>query len=72
MRATLLSRSARPWLAAGTITLALMLAGCGGNDSPGAAGGTVQPTAANGSAPEASARPDQAGKTGACATRCAP
>ena len=66
MRPTLLSHSARPWLAAGTITLALMLAACGGGDAPGAGGGTLQPGAANGNAPDAS------GKPGTCASRCAP
>ncbi|MFS8931581.1 hypothetical protein; putative exported protein [Cupriavidus taiwanensis] len=66
MRPTLLSHSARPWLAAGTLTLALMLAACGGDDAPGAGGGTLQPNAANGNAP------DTAGKPGSCSTRCAP
>ncbi|SOY57846.1 conserved exported hypothetical protein [Cupriavidus taiwanensis] len=66
MRPTLMSHSARPWLAAGTITLALLLAACGGNDSPGAEGGTLQPGAAHDKAPDAS------GKPGHCATRCAP
>ncbi|WP_427307356.1 hypothetical protein [Cupriavidus sp. H39] len=68
----MLSHSARPWLAAGTITLALMLAACGGDDSPGAGGGTLQPAAANGKAPDTAGKPDDAGKPGTCATRCAP
>ncbi|MDQ0140403.1 hypothetical protein [Cupriavidus necator] len=67
----MLSPSARPWLAAGTITLALMLAACGGDDSPGAGGGTLQPTA-QGSAPDAPGKPAHTGKPEACTTRCAP
>ncbi|SOZ39899.1 conserved exported protein of unknown function (plasmid) [Cupriavidus neocaledonicus] len=72
MRPTLLSHSARPWLAAGTLTLALMLAACGGDDSPGAGGGTLQPSAANGNAPDAAGKPGHTGKPGNCSTRCAP
>ncbi|SOZ69082.1 conserved exported hypothetical protein [Cupriavidus taiwanensis] len=70
MRPTLLSHSARPWLAAGTLTLALMLAACGGDGSSGA-GGTLQPSA-QGNAPDAGARPGHTGKPETCATRCAP
>ncbi|UIF89784.1 hypothetical protein [Cupriavidus sp. UYPR2.512] len=69
MRPSLLSRSTRPWLAAGTITLALMLAACGGGDSPGASGGTLQPAAANGNKPDNAGKPDQ---PRSCSTRCAP
>ncbi|SPA33598.1 hypothetical protein; putative exported protein [Cupriavidus taiwanensis] len=72
MRPTLLSHSARPWLAAGTLTLALMLAACGGDDSPGAGGGTLQPNAANGNAADAAGKPGHTGKPGGCSTRCAP
>lgn len=71
MRPTLLSHSARPWLAAGTITLALMLAACGGDDSPGAGGGALQPSG-QGNAPEAGGKPGHTGKPATCATRCAP
>ncbi|MEC3767862.1 hypothetical protein [Cupriavidus sp. SS-3] len=71
MRPTLLSHSARPWLAAGTLTLALMLAACGGDDAPGAGGGTHQP-AANGNAPDTAGKPGHTGKPGSCSTRCAP
>ncbi|CAM3079638.1 hypothetical protein CUTA107171_07510 [Cupriavidus taiwanensis] len=71
MRPNLLSHSARPWLAAGTLTLALMLAACGG-DSPGATGGTLQPGAANGNAPDAAGKPGHTDKPGNCSTRCAP
>ncbi|AEI79456.1 hypothetical protein CNE_2c04750 [Cupriavidus necator N-1] len=69
MRPSLLSRSARPWLAAGTLTLALMLTACGGDDSPGASGSTLQPTAANGNKPDQPGKPD---RPGTCTTRCAP
>ena len=72
MRPTLLSHSARPWLAAGTLTLALMLAACGGDDAPGAGGGTHQPNAANGNAPDTAGKPGHTGKPGSCSTRCAP
>ncbi|SPD66864.1 conserved exported protein of unknown function (plasmid) [Cupriavidus taiwanensis] len=72
MRPTLLSHSARPWLAAGTLTLALMLAACGGDDAPGAGGGTLQHNAANGNAPDTAGKPGHTGKPGSCSTRCAP
>ncbi|NUT14836.1 MAG: hypothetical protein HOQ33_10085 [Cupriavidus sp.] len=68
----MLLHSTRPWLAAGTITLALMLAACGGGDAPGTGGGTLQPGAANGNAPDASGKPGHTGKPGTCASRCAP
>lgn len=75
MRPSLLSRAARPWLAAGTLTLALMLAACGGDGSPGAADGTRQPTAANDNKPDQTGKPDKPdkpGKPGSCSTHCAP
>ncbi|NUO87856.1 MAG: hypothetical protein HOQ37_17325 [Cupriavidus sp.] len=50
----MLLHSTRPWLAAGTITLALMLAACGGGDAPGTGGGTLQLGGADGNAPDAS------------------
>ncbi|AQV96992.1 hypothetical protein BJN34_24330 [Cupriavidus necator] len=69
MRPSLLSRSIRPWLAAGSVTLALMLTACGGDNSPGASGGALQPTAANGNKADNAGKPD---KPGSCSTRCAP